>query len=104
MCDRTRRCFMSPGLRGTILTPWPGSLLGQAPNGIQIVASVTVEFVRGGKPRRLASSSAKSSRLASQHNSAETEAPLKPTPGSMSGVFLFFQRTPRQSILMFWPR
>lgn len=58
--------------------------MGQDPNGIQIGASVTVEFDGGGKPRRLASSSAKSSSLAvsSQQNSADTEAPSKPTPGS----------------------
>lgn len=60
-------------------------LVGQTPNGIQIGASVTVEFNGGGKPRRLASSSAKSSSLAvsSQQNSAYTLAPSKPTPGSV---------------------
>lgn len=58
--------------------------MGLAPNGIQIGASVTMEFNRGGKPKRQALSSAKSSSLAvsSQQNSADTEAPSKPTPGS----------------------
>ena len=61
-----------------------GGLVGQTSNGIQIGASVTVEFNGRGKPKRLASSSAKSSSLAvsSQQNSADTVAPSKPTPGS----------------------
>lgn len=69
------------------------SLVGQAPNGIQIGASVTVEFSGGGKTTKLASSSAKSSSLAvsSQQNSASTVAPSKPTPGSAArgGPILF---------------
>lgn len=69
------------------------SLVGRAPNGIQIGASVTVEFGKGGKTTRLASSSAKSGSLAasSQQNSTDTVAPSKPTPGSAArgGPVLF---------------
>lgn len=87
MCDLTRRCLMWPGLRGTILTPeslalLPAGLLGQAPNGIQIVASVTVEFVRGGETEEAGSifcqvqqlSSVKSAELCRDRSSVQTHS------------------------------
>ncbi|KAG7509673.1 hypothetical protein JOB18_001795 [Solea senegalensis] len=62
------------------------SLVGRASNGIQIQASVTVEFGEGGEPTRHASTSAKSSSLAvsTQQNSADTASTSKPIPGSAS--------------------